>query len=156
MKKNNQQRGFTLFLAIVITATLLLISTGIVSVAVKEAFLTTSNRDSQYAFYAADSGVECALFWDLKNPSISAFDLSQPIDGVTIYCNEQTIDSFGGGAIGESRFTVFFPPGDSCAEVYVRKLPPNQSPRTMIESYGYNSCDEDKPRRIQRALRVTY
>ncbi|MEK7194060.1 MAG: pilus assembly PilX N-terminal domain-containing protein [Patescibacteria group bacterium] len=146
-----KEKGFTLFIAIVITATLLLVSTGIISVAVKEAFLTTANRHSQEAFYAADSGLECALFWDLKNPSQSAFSLTQTS---SITCNQQVFPSVGGPS-GQSKFTITFPPGPNCVEVYVIKRAV-QIPKTTIEAYGYNTCNLNDPRRVQRAIRVKY
>ncbi len=152
-----KQKGFTLFIAIVITATLLLVSTGVISIAVKEAFLTTANRHSQEAFYAADTGIECVLYWDLKNPSgISAFATSTTAN---ISCNNQSFTV--GGATGESRFTLTFSPAKYCTELLVirRRAQPNLTPpikSTTIESFGYNDCDLNNPRRVQRALRVTY
>lgn len=150
------KQGFTLFIAIVITATLLLISTGIISVAVKEAFLTSSSRFSQESFYAADSGLECALFWDLRNPTgLSAFSQSNT-DGTTISCNGQ---SYSTNTTGENKFTLTFPPSANCVEVFVKKRPDNAvapPAKTIIESYGYNSCDVNNPRRVQRAIRVSY
>ena len=147
-----KEKGFTLFIAIVITATLLLVSTGIISVAVKEAFLTTANRHSQEAFYAADSALECALYWDLKNPGQgqSAFSLTQQN---AITCNEQTFQSNIAG--GVSTFTISFPPGPNCAEVYITKRSV-QVPKTIIEAYGYNTCNLNDPRRVQRAVGVRY
>ena len=157
---NNEQRttnkGFTLFIAIVISATLLLVSTGIISVAVKEAFLTAANRHSQEAFYAADTGIECALYWDLKNPGLSAFATSNT---ATIYCN--AINFTVGGSSGQSNFTITFLPQKYCTEVRVTRrraqpsaLPPIKS--TTIEALGYNDCDSTNPRRVQRAIGVSY
>lgn len=151
------QKGFTLFIAIVITATLLLVSTGVIAVAVKEAFLTTANRHSQEAFYAADTAIECVLYWDLKNPSgISAFATSTTAN---ISCNNQSFTV--GGGTGQSDFTITFPPNKFCAETRVirRKAQPGATPpilSTTIEALGYNDCDTTNPRRVQRAIRVQY
>ncbi len=149
LTRRSTTEGFTLFIAIVITATLLLVSTGIISVAVKEAFLTTANRHSQEAFYAADTGIECVLYWDLKNSGLSAFATSTPAN---ISCNNQSFTV--GGATGESRFTLIFPPNKYCAELFVKTT--NVQPKTSIESLGYNDCDSSNPRRVQRALKATY
>ncbi len=151
-----QHRGFALFIAIVTSATLLLVSTGIISVAVKEAFLTTANRHSQEASYAAATGVECALSWDLKNPGISAFATSTT---ATITCNGQSF--VVGGLGGQSNFTLTFSPEPYCAEVRVtrRRARPELTPpikSTTIESLGYNNCDPTNPRRVQRAIGVSY
>lgn len=155
LQKN--QKGFTLFIAIVVTATLLLVSTGIVSIALKEAFLTSASRDSQYAFYAADTGVECAIYWDVKNPTgISAFATSTASQ---INCNQNVANPINPnpGVVGSSAvstFTLTFLPDGSCAVVTVTKS--SGVPKTKIQSLGYNSCDPSNPRRVERAVRVTY
>src|SRR3990167_3653584 len=62
--KNN--KGFTLLVAIVTTSLLLLVSFVVVNVALKQLVLANASQESQYAFYAADSGTECAVYHDLK------------------------------------------------------------------------------------------
>ncbi len=149
-------RGVTLFIAIIVTATLLLVSSGIISLAVKQSYLTNADRSSQDAFYAADTGGECALYWDLKNPTQSAFATST---NANIVCNGESFTV--GGASGQSFFTLTFPPAKYCAEVEVtrRRANPNATPpikSTLIQSYGYNDCDVTNPRRVQRAIQITY
>jgi Tfp pilus assembly protein PilX len=71
------KKGFTLFIAMIVMATLLLVSSTIAALAVRGSFIYSTARESQKAFYAADSGMECALFWDVKSPSgLSAFATS--------------------------------------------------------------------------------
>ena len=155
-KIKNQSRGFTLFVAIIITATLLLVSTGITSITYKSNFLTSSSRESQYAFYAADTGAECAIYWDVKNSSgLSAFATST---GSTIFCNQDAANVYnpspanvGGNSV--STFTMTFLPDPYCAVVTVTKAADNT---TKIESLGYNTCDSSNPRRVERAVRVSY
>jgi len=147
-------KGFTLFIAVVVTGTLLLISTAIVTLAVKQSLISASGRESQTAFYAADTGLECALYWDIQNPSgQSAFDVTT---GSTIDCNHDGANSgnqwvVGGSSI--STFTITFLPDLACARVTVTKGP---GTATKIESLGYNSCDPANPRRVERAVRASY
>lgn len=149
--------GFTLFISIVITATLLLVSTGIVSLALKEAFLTSSSRESQYAFYAADTGIECAIYWDTKNPTgVSAFNTTR---ATQINCNQDVNNAVNPtpnivGSSAVSVFTVSFLPDPYCSVVTVTKS--NTEPKTRIQALGYNSCDPGNPRRVERAVRVIY
>lgn len=58
-------RGVTLFYAILIGSIILLIGASMLNLALKEFLLSASVRESEYAFFAADSGSECALYWDL-------------------------------------------------------------------------------------------
>lgn len=153
-KTSTHQSGFTLLIAMVVTATLLLVSTGIVSVAVKQAFLASAGRESQFAFYAADTGIECALFWDVRNPTgVSAFSATSTTN---ITCNEQSFSV--GGSSGPQTFSFDFDPADDgsgepyCTTVTVTKTGYN----TKIESLGYNTCDLTNRRRVERAVRVSY
>ena len=59
--KKTSQNGYTLLFAVIVSVLVLSIAAFILSVSRKEAILASSARDSIYAFYAADSGLECAL-----------------------------------------------------------------------------------------------
>ena len=145
----------------VVTATLLLVAMGIISITVREAFLTSAGRESQYAFYAADTGVECAIYWDVKNSSgYSAFSTSTYS---TIFCNQDSSNITNpsstnkpGNTVGGNLPTVFnltFLPNPYCATVSVTK---NNDGTTIIKSSGYNTCDTASARRVERALEVSY
>jgi hypothetical protein len=56
--------GFTLFYAMLISSLLLSIGLAIFNITYKEFILTAGVRESEGAFYAADSALECALYWD--------------------------------------------------------------------------------------------
>lgn len=161
-KKN--QRGFTLFIAIIITSTLLLVSFGLIAVSVQESFLTSAGRDSQNAFYSADSAIECALYWDVKNPAGTGNSAFATSTQTNINCNQDSTNnpnptpSLVGGT-NVSTFTMTFksaptdPANLNCAIVYVTKNPDGS---TVIDSHGYNTCDTTNPRRVERAIRVKY
>ena len=149
------QKGFTLFVALVVTGTILLIATGIVNLSVRQSFISGASRDSQAAFYAADTGMECALFWDIRNPSgQSAFATTT---GSIIHCNKDAANQNNqwvvGGAAVSTIEPITFLPDPYCAKVVVTK---SQSGTTLIESYGYNNCDPTTPRRVERAVRADY
>ncbi|MBX4181433.1 hypothetical protein KW807_01040 [Candidatus Parcubacteria bacterium] len=154
---NNLQRnrGITIFIAMVITGTLLLIATSLVNLALKQSAISTSGRDSQLAFYAADSGLECALYWDIQNPvGQSAFATST---GTTINCNKDATNSLNQWVVGGTSVStinkITFLPDQYCAIVTVTK---NNDGTTKIESFGYNTCDTANPRRVERAVRASY
>ena len=78
MKKNNwykryqisksKRSGSVILLALILTAILLSVGMGISEIAMKEIRLSSIGTESGLAFYAADAGVECALFWDIQRP----------------------------------------------------------------------------------------
>jgi hypothetical protein len=89
MKKNphpHTSPGFTLLLAALVASLVLSLGVSIFTIARKSILLSTMGRDSQYAFYAADTGAECALYWDLRHNHFPA--TSPP---ATITCDGQTV-----------------------------------------------------------------
>ena len=80
------EHGFTLLLAALISSIVLALGTSIFGIVQKELILSSIGRDSQHAFYAADSGAECALYWDIRHELFSG---ATPPDEIT--GNGQTI-----------------------------------------------------------------
>lgn len=168
IKRMKSEKGITLFIAVVIMSILLFISFAVVNIIIKGTLFASSGRDSQYAFYAADAGIECAEYWDSR-PNTSKFDIS--VSGSPISCGGSsmstgqaipgigTVTLIGGG--GASNRTSIFGftlnqgsnPVSSCAVVSVTK---NADGTTYIESRGYNTCDTTSPRRVERGIDVTY
>ena len=75
-----QKKGFVLAFSLLISSIVLALAFGIFNILLKQIVLTGSAKDSQIAFYAADAGAECALYWDThtsRTPTIDpdAFDL---------------------------------------------------------------------------------
>lgn len=73
----SSKKGFTLLFAILISVLVLAVGTSMITIALKQVILSGAGRESQYAFYAANTGVECAVYWDLHGPQL--------IDGVIEY-----------------------------------------------------------------------
>lgn len=66
-KNNNKNnKAFAILFAILLSSFLITLGTSIFSISIKEIQIITSSRDSQIAYYAADSARECALYWDVK------------------------------------------------------------------------------------------
>ena len=160
---HNRKNGFTLLLAVLISTLLLSIGLAILDLAIKELNLSSAGRESQFALYAADTGTECALYWDLQQ---RAFATTTPR---AIFCaGNQVVDpntgsptTVGGpGSItsptgGQSVFGINLAPQPYCAIVTLTKtFLPQQI--TTLESRGYNTCDTGNKRRVERGIRVSY
>ncbi|TSC61279.1 MAG: hypothetical protein G01um1014107_64 [Parcubacteria group bacterium Gr01-1014_107] len=65
-KITQDSRGISLFIAVIVTVVALTMALAIAQITLKELTLSKTTKESQEAFYAANSGVECALYWDLK------------------------------------------------------------------------------------------
>ena len=138
-----RRKGFTLLLSLIVVSAILSVGLGVFDIVYRELILSGVGRESQKAFYAADTGIECAFYWDIKRGEISTSTSS------TIDCAGQSA-SVGGLT---SVFQITLPNG-SCFEVIIDK---NDASRTVLESRGYNvACDSTSPRRVERAIRVAY
>jgi len=69
-KALNNKKGFTLLFAVLVSVMVLAVGTSMINIAVKQTILSGSGRESQFAFYAANTGVECALYWDINGTVI--------------------------------------------------------------------------------------
>jgi len=164
------KKGITLFISVVIMGILLFITFAVVNITLKATLFASSGRDSQYAFYAADTGIECALYWDSKfDPSKFATSTAGTITcagnppistgSQTVPTNPSQSSRVGGGGSGNPTSIFYFvmnqgaSPEVYCAIVTVTK---NSDGTTYIKSRGYNTCDTANPRRVERGIEVTY
>ncbi len=59
-----ETRGFVLLYAVMTASIVLAVGISIISIALKQLSIANLGRESQYAFYAANTGAECALYLD--------------------------------------------------------------------------------------------
>jgi len=146
------RRGFVLLFSALIASVLLTIGLGIGAIVLKEVELSAIGKQSQIAFFAADTGAECALYW---NSPENGDQFKVNADGA-ITCANMSFSGRGsgganiggGGSDPYSNFTLTFIDG-ACAEVEVEK----REETTVIISRGFNICDGNL-KRVERALRV--
>jgi hypothetical protein len=171
-------RGFTVLFATLVAALLLGVGLAIFDIIFKEVSFATVVRDSNYAIYAADTGAECALYWNRKcgtagvcggSQGESAFPTSTnsiPLaNNSKVMCDGQDISrpvGSGGWTLNladaknaTTTFTITLNADQSlpyCSVVQVGKNTGlNGSQHTTILSRGYNTCDQNNPNRIERA-----
>jgi Tfp pilus assembly protein PilX len=178
MKKNfykniqEREKGFTLIFAIFLSTIILTVTLSMMFILYKELVLSTVDRESQIAFFAADVGMECGEYWDFRadlNGSTTQSYFVQGVNAVplpaSLYCAGQNILT-NAGPNGETAFyrdsatekTTFYlnniGGGPSCATVIVTKL--SFTGKSKIESHGYNRCLASDPRRVERAIEFNY
>lgn len=166
--KKQHNRGFTLLLAALIASLLSALGLAMFSIAQKEVVLSSLGRDSQFAFYAADTGAECALYWDFK---YNAFATSTTYTSTTTpaVCAGQELQDFpttwgegvydgSDGLGGENQYvsSFWFEPEGYC--VYVTVTKQDELPHTQVEALGYSTpCSQpNSARRLERAVRSTF
>ncbi len=146
------QRGFTLLMSVLIASILLALGYEIYNLAIKEVALSSSGRESQFAFFAADTGIECALHADSK---LDAFATSSPLDELDCGTATSTLTRSLNGEDYITQFEIRLGSGlhTQCVDVVVTREEPK---KTIIESFGHNTCNTDSKLRLERAIRVTY
>lgn len=160
MYKNNKQ-GFVILVAVLVSTLVVSIGAFIASIAIKELQLSASGRESQNAFYAADSALECALYHDLR---VEAF--GSATTSLDVYCDGATFPitvSSGDAVNSDSRFELHFLEANEVtstspyAQVRVLKSDIGTiNDKTIIEAKGYNVADPGSTVRVERALQVVY
>ncbi len=168
------KKGFTIFFAMLVGSLSLAIGLAIYDLTVRELDLSSTATQSQYAIYAADTGAECALYWDFKcemlgectsngaaNSAFATSSKSSP-PSADVFCN--SIDIAGGPPAAwtvdstltsaETTFSITFAPQPYCATVTVAKS--GDPVKTVITSRGYNTCTSGAATRLERVLKVTY
>ena len=146
-------RGFTLLISIILTSVIVTVGLALLDVAYKQVVLSSSAKGSEYAFYAADSALECALYWDQK---YNAFDYSSSNRNYpTITCNNLSINPAfdDSGSTHISTFTQQCAGGGTAAVVTIYRQASGQA---TIYTDGYSSCNTSDPHRIERGLKLTY
>lgn len=81
VKLINKKKGVALLISVLILSTVLGVGITLLNAVIKQSKIASSAEQSVLAIYAADSGVECALFWDIRGHEASFYG---DVDGDSI------------------------------------------------------------------------
>jgi len=151
-------RGFTLLVSIILATVAVTLGVSLLDISYKQVVLSSTAKQSQYGFYAADSAMECALYWDQK---FNAFRYTSPLPSSQIKCQGNSILAYSTGTFGsgasqhrKTEFSVRCGTGStSNGKVTVYKY---TSGATTMYANGFSSCLSSDPRRVERGLKVFY
>ncbi len=143
--RKKTKNGFVLPLAVIIVSAVLVVSITVSTLIIGELEFSSFGKDSQKAFFAADAGAECAMYWDGSPRTAFESSPSSPISCANI-ANQPITET----SPGIFNFRLDFVDG-SCVYVNIDK----SAPATVIRSRGRNSCSTTDIRRVERALKVT-
>jgi hypothetical protein len=158
---NKYKKGVVLVFAIILSVILFTFAAGVLNIATKELNFSTSAKDSNNAFYAADSGVECALENDMSTKHVFLDPAGDPPPDI------DPVACFGDDNISSTPYPKFEfilldlgPGGQACAKVLVEKNF-DLLGSTRITSKGYNmgsvnNCDQTGLNSTERVIEVIY
>jgi len=175
--KSKKNTGFTLLFSSLVVSILMSIGFTISNITLSQLLLSSSGRESQFAFYNADTGVECAMYYEYRVSHSTGGSFFPPNSGTP----PNTVDSFTCNGVTASVISIIMSPDLSSAtttfsinhadpadpticdktkpsfKVLVSKTPasapaPVGATSVYVQSRGYNTCDASNPKRVERGL----
>ncbi len=154
------KKGFALLFAVLISGLLITIGISIFNISIKELMISASIRDSQTAYYAADSAAECFFYWDTIS---DYFKYCEPTDTCIketelIRCNGNDVvfESEGDNNFKSNQFIRYSTDSTDTLEpvafMEVTKTKNNGVVDIMSSFKGYNTGETG--RRVERAYRI--
>lgn len=155
--------GFVMLFAVVLSSIILAVTLGLANISLKEINFTTSAKNTNDAFFAADTGAECALYYDLVGTS-SAFGVPD-VPPPDTFCAGNPVDLANGAGTPASPWVFYLHPlgtlGKACAVVSLSRDTATP-PITTIVSKGYDAggdtpdCTSTNPNRVERQIELNY
>lgn len=143
MAIKDTRRGFALFISVIFMSVMLSFGLALSALGYKQQVLASSAIESQYAFYAADAALECALYAD-QQLNLFKYTSVEPSSAPAMTCDNASpvfatiVSHTATQWVVRTRLSLDL--GRRCADVTVYKPAPG-SGITYLFSQGYDvSC----------------
>jgi hypothetical protein len=175
MRQKTPQQGYTLLFAVIVATVVLGVAVFILGIGRKQYILSAAARDSMYAIYAADSGIDCVAMANAAQDALSTSTPNQTINcGVssapitwqgspnTTYHDDSNGSPY---PATEVSFNIGFKSGGNvtgCATVSIYEYYKSNKLVEAVQSLGHNLCDTNynadltSPRTVERGLELVY
>jgi hypothetical protein len=153
--KNNLNKGYAILFAVVIVSIISLLAIGLSNSTYKQLILSSLAKDSQTAFFQADTATECALYADNvvgMTPTYGSWFCGKS----TINDNDNPFDVVAGAGPDDYELISTGSGSAPCYEMTILKDTSTSPVETIIKGRGYNSCDKSSPKTVQREIEVRY
>lgn len=153
--KSKTKAGFAMLFTVLIVSIMLAIALGISDLTFKQTILSSLANDSQLAFYQADSGVECGMYWDTLGNKQFPRDTSVAEATPQITCGDNTLSK---DAVDSSLNYLVYKENVSdsnqpCFSVTFDKA--SDPVKDTVSSEGFSTCAATAEQ-VERGLSVTY
>ncbi|MFA6251132.1 MAG: hypothetical protein WC603_00695 [Candidatus Paceibacterota bacterium] len=155
--KTNKNNGYAILFTVIIISAISALTAGLASTVYKQLVLSSLVKNSQSAFYQADTAADCALYGEFylgaMNPNFF-LENEKWICGGKDLIIKPTGDPLGSydlePELAEST--------DPCFRISVRKILPvdTETAGVEIRARGYNICDINNPRVVEREIEINY
>lgn len=162
-KHDKYSRGFALLISVIFMSVMLSFGLALASLSYKQQVLSGSTIQSHYAFYAADTALECALYAD-QQQNLFAYPTPEPASAPSMLCDNasplsaEILSYTASQWVVSSRLSLNN--DEQCADVTIYKPAPGVG-TTYLFSQGYDvSCDTlsspGATRFVSRGLNARY
>jgi|ERR1035437_5511178 hypothetical protein len=158
--KNKNQKGYAILFTIVIVSAVSVITAGLTNAAYKQLVLSSLAKDSQSAFYQADTASDCALYADrvqTKNTPTLFTSGGDWTCGTTSATANLTVTPGVNGSFTIDPKGTLATDSTPCFRIDVTKdvsAPPII--HTTIKAKGYNICNKTNLRTVEREIQINY
>ncbi len=154
------QKGYALLFTVILVSIISLIGLGLSNTIYKQVMLSSEAKDSQLAFYQSDMAMDCALYVDNQTNDLTSGKANftcgidkngQPytLNIGTVITQNQTIYSLNPSSlISDST--------NPCFRINITKDNSTNKTATTIMANGYNICNVNNSRTVERTIEVQY
>lgn len=158
--KNKNQKGYAILFTVVIVSAISVITAGISNAAYKQLILSSLAKDSQSAFYQADTAGDCALyidrvFWTTPAPNIttviSPWSCGGSSSSLTVTPRNPVSTGYDISPVDQNSL-------NPCFRINVAKdiITTLGTTKTTIQAKGYNICNKNNLRTVEREIEINY
>lgn len=116
-----QKDGFALLVAVLVSSLVLAVGMSIITITLKQLQFSNIGRESEIAFYAADAGMECALYYDYSTNG-GHFDFGTGNSTISCMGGNININPSTAGSVQTVNFQATWGTAPTvCADVTVKK-----------------------------------
>lgn len=165
LTKNKRQKGYAILFTVVIVSALSIITAGLTNTAYKQLVLSSLAKDSQSAFYQADTAGDCALYADqveyegkykatpTRLPSIfDSIPGTFTCGGLSLVITALSGNLNNGYSLMPQNENADAP----CSRINVTKtIDAGGAKITTISAKGYNICNTNNLRTVEREILIT-
>jgi hypothetical protein len=156
-KKYQTTDGYAILFTVALVSIISVIALGLTNAAYKEIILSSVAKDSETAFYQADTASECALYADNQtqipvDTTITSWTCGLDVTGVnqSFVVAPSTDRSLGYSITPQTPSSP-----NPCFNIAVTKTAGFPS-MTTIASKGYNTCNTSNIRTVERQINASY
>lgn len=144
----NKKKGFTLIMALMVINIVLAVGLGVFDIVLREIRLSGIGRESQKAFYAAETGIECGTY--------NVFTVSDPVSCAGNVVGNVPVRKIITSAPDSIDFSLNLENG-SCVEVNITSSDiTSTGAKVTIRSKGYNiDCGSSSSYKVERGVQKT-